>query len=81
MKPNKTIYSKINSVGAIRYNKPSSKFFDKSCGCDEKITDNTKKNSCSRDNDSITTYMQKKTWVIALNDYLFPPYVECEYVV
>jgi hypothetical protein len=39
-----------------------------------------KKSYCSYDNDNVTTYVQKKEWVINLNDYLFPPYVECEYV-
>ncbi len=46
-----------------------------------KISDRAlKKAYQSIDNDNITTYVQKKIWIVGLNDYLFPPYVEPNYV-
>jgi hypothetical protein len=71
----KTVISRINSIGAMRQNITGVQVNDKISGRA------LKKAYCSIDNDSITTYVQKKEWVISLNDYLFPPYVECEYVV
>ena len=71
----KTIVSKINAIGAMRENIKSTKTIDKPNGRA------LRKIYCSIDNDSVTTYVQKKSWVVTLNDYLFPPYVECEYVV
>jgi hypothetical protein len=70
----KTIVSKINAIGAMRQNKTNLKTIDKPS---ERAL---RQIYCSIDNDNITTYVQKKEWVITLNDYLFPPYVECEYV-
>ena len=70
----KTVISKINATGAMRQSKSGIKTNDKISGRA------LKKAYCSIDNDNITTYVQKKEWVISLNDYLFPPYVECEYV-
>ena len=71
----KIVISRINSIGVMRQATPNRKVIDK-------ISDRAlKKVYCSIDNDSVTTYVQKKEWVISLSDYLFPPYVECEYVV
>lgn len=35
---------------------------------------------CSPESDGTTTYVQKKEWVEAVENYNFPPYVDCEYV-
>ena len=35
---------------------------------------------CSIDNDNITTYVQKQVWGNRIFRYIYPPYVECEYV-
>ena len=71
----KIVISRINAIGAMRDSAPKAKTVDKISGRA------LKKVYCSIDNDSVTTYVQKKEWVISLNDYLFPPYVECEYVI
>ncbi len=71
----KTVVSKINAVGAMRQNVQSTKTIDTFSGRA------LRRIYCSIDNDNVTTYVQKKEWVISLNDYLFPPYVECEYVI
>lgn len=47
-----------------------------------KNLDNIKSNNllyCSLDFDNITTYVSKQIWVE--NQYQYPPYVQCEYVV
>jgi hypothetical protein len=35
---------------------------------------------CSPESDGTTTYVQKKEWVEAIENYQYPPYVDCEYV-
>jgi hypothetical protein len=71
---NRIVVSKIRATGSMRSALPNTKTRDQ-------IDGRALKNAyCSYDNDNITTYVQKKEWVINLNDYLFPPYVECEYV-
>jgi hypothetical protein len=35
---------------------------------------------CSEVSDNKTTYVQKKEWDIALQQYKYPPYVDCDYV-
>ena len=35
---------------------------------------------CSPESDGTTTYVQKKEWDGATENYKFPPYVDCEYV-
>lgn len=35
---------------------------------------------CSPESDGTTTYVQKKEWDEAVENYNFPPYVLCEYV-
>jgi hypothetical protein len=70
----KIIVSKINAIGAMRQNLKSLKTTDQPSG------NALRKIFCSKDNDNVTTYVQKKEWVISLNDFLFPPYVDCEYV-
>jgi hypothetical protein len=35
---------------------------------------------CSPESDGTTTYVQKKEWVEAIENYQYPPYVLCEYV-
>jgi hypothetical protein len=71
----KTVVSKINATGAMRQNIGATKTIDKASGRA------LRRIYCSIDNDNVTTYVQKKEWVISLNDFLFPPYVECNYVV
>ena len=68
------VISRIKATGSMRSALPNTKSIDNIDGRA------LKKNYCSYDNDNVTTYVQKKEWVITLNDYLFPPYVECEYV-
>ena len=68
------VISRIRATGSMRSALPNTKSIDNIDGRA------LKKNYCSYDNDNVTTYVQKKEWVINLNDYLFPPYVECEYV-
>ena len=68
------VISRIKATGSMRSALPNTKSIDNIDGRA------LKKNYCSYDNDNVTTYVQKKEWVINLNDYLFPPYVECEYV-
>jgi hypothetical protein len=71
----KVVVSKINAVGAIRQNSLSAKSSDQTgLGITTAI-------SCSLEFDNKTTYMQEKIWSLSLNDYLYPPYVECDYVV
>ena len=77
MATKKIVASKINAIGAMRQFKTDGK----SKGLFDQISDKAlKKPYCSIDSDNITTYVQKREWVINLNDYLYPPYVECEYV-
>ena len=77
MATKKIVASKINAIGAMRQFKTDGK----SKGLFDQISDKAlKKAYCSIDNDSITTYVQKKEWIPNLNEYLYPPYVECEYV-
>jgi hypothetical protein len=35
---------------------------------------------CSLESDGTTTYVQKKEWDDVVENYKFPPFVECEYV-
>lgn len=35
---------------------------------------------CSPESDGTTTYVQKKEWAVDIENYKFPPYVDCEYV-
>ena len=35
---------------------------------------------CSPESDGTTTYVQKKEWNEDVENYKFPPYVNCEYV-
>jgi len=35
---------------------------------------------CSIESDGTTTYVQKKEWDQNVENYKFPPFVECEYV-
>lgn len=77
MATQKIVSSKINAIGAMRVFKTDGKYK----GFSDEFSDRAlKKPYCSIDNDNVTTYVQKKEWNISLNDYLFPPYVECEYV-
>jgi hypothetical protein len=71
---NRIVISRIRATGSVRMTTPTTKTIDQVDGRA------LKKAYCSYDNDNITTYVQKKEWAINLNDYLFPPYVECEYV-
>jgi hypothetical protein len=77
MSNKKIIITKINAIGALRQNIPS---LLSSPTNDQFSGRGLKRPYCSYDNDNVTSYVQKKEWDIALNDYLFPPYVECEYV-
>jgi len=77
MASDKIVISKINSAGTTRtYTNvtPTKAVTDQIDG--RALT----ANYCDQNNDGITTYVQKKEWVIAENDYRFPPYVGCEYV-
>lgn len=70
----KVVISKINAPSAMRNIQQTTKN-------DQKISGRAlDKNYCSEDYDSITTYVQLKVWSIELTKYLYPPYVECEYV-
>lgn len=71
----KIVVSKINTIGSMRQNIGTNKTLDKPSGRA------LRRIYCSIDNDNLTTYVQDKVWVITLNDFLFPPYVECEYVI
>jgi hypothetical protein len=71
---NKIIISKANEIGSLR-NMGSGD--NKTTKIGGKVI---KHIYCSYDNDSVTTYVQQKEWIPTLNDYLYPPYVECEYV-
>jgi hypothetical protein len=70
----RVIISKINGTGVVR-NATTKVFKDRFEG--KLITEL----SCSIDSDSITTYVQNKTWNVQKSDYQYPPYVECEYVI
>lgn len=35
---------------------------------------------CSPESDGTTTYVQKKEWNEDIENYKYPPYVDCEYV-
>lgn len=71
----KTVVSKINLIGAIRQNISSFKTIDKASGRALNPP------YCSLEHDNVTTYVQNKLWDTTINDYQFPPYVECDYVV
>lgn len=69
----KTVISKINATGAMRRSVPSQKRISK--------LDRTKPTIyCSIENDPFVTYMVKTIWLEDLNKFIYPPYVECEYV-
>ena len=70
----KILISKINGTGVVRQNTTSKVFKDRVEG---KLFNEP---SCSIESDSLTSYVQRKEWVIEKSDYLIPPYVECEYV-
>lgn len=36
--------------------------------------------SCSELSDNKTTYVQKKEWIKEIDNYRYPPYVDCDYV-
>lgn len=69
------LISKQNGIGVVLQNPNFSKNVDPTSGKSLNYP------SCSDISDNLTTYVLKSTWVTALNNYLFPPYVECEYVV
>lgn len=74
----KIVISRINSSGSVRNFKTG----NKSTGISNQIDGRAlADNYCSEDNDNITTYVQLKQWSIELTKYIYPPYVECEYVV
>lgn len=72
----KTVITKINTIGAMRRFTPK--------GRTEGIVNTQLKNPrnliCSDIHDPFTTYVRKLVWNNISKDYLFPPYVECEYV-
>lgn len=35
---------------------------------------------CNKENDFITTYVNKRIWVATIGAWSAPPYVECDYV-
>jgi hypothetical protein len=70
----KTVFSKINVIGSVRQSVTTNKTLDS-------VGESGREISCSIDNDNKTTYVQQKEWDIELNDFKFPPYVECDYVV
>jgi hypothetical protein len=74
MATKRVVISKINGTGVVRQNTTSKVYKDQ-------IENKSKAFSCSIDSDSLTSYVQKKEWVITKSDYLYPPYVECEYVI
>lgn len=37
--------------------------------------------ACSNLSDNKTTYVQKKVWNIEMKNFIYPPYVECDYVI
>jgi len=71
------LISKVNSVGYVNKNTPTNvgKSRDKISGKLEP------KGVCDETNDPVTTYVMKKEWVIALQNYIYIPYVECDYVI
>jgi hypothetical protein len=75
MAAKRVVISKINGTGVVRQNTTSKVFKDRFEG---KLLNEP---SCSIDSDNLTTYVQIREWVIDKNDYLYPPYVECEYVI
>lgn len=74
MASKKVVISRINTAGSIRQFKTTDKSLDTFDGKSLKAV------LCDSENDNKTTYVQKKIWSVTLNDYLFPPYVDCEYV-
>ena len=71
---NKIIISRINAVSALRNRTPG---LTKTEGGRVNAADIP---YCSYEHDNLTTYVRKKEWVIELNAFIFPPYVECFYV-
>jgi hypothetical protein len=57
---------------------PDPKNLDKKDG--KALQRNVDSIKCSKESDGTTTYVQKKEWDEAVENYKFPPYVECEYV-
>lgn len=74
----KVVISKINSVGSVRNFKTRNKIAGAPNQIDGRALED---NYCSEDNDSITTYVQLKNWSVELTKYIYPPYVDCEYVI
>lgn len=70
----KIIVSKINEISSLRRNIPLSKNIDKPSGDSLNVV------KCSETSDNLTTYVQDKIWSIELNNFIYPPYAECEYV-
>lgn len=72
---NKIIISRIDGIGVARKIVTSGK----TKGIVDRFT-NALTNYCSDISDNTVTYMRKKVWDDDISDFLFPPYVECEYV-
>lgn len=75
MRSKRVIISRIDGVGVMRKNQPSVKSNDKISG------DSLAAIVCNLFYDNKTTYMQKKEWNATNQEYEFPPYAECDYVV
>ena len=70
------IITRDNIAGASRNIVPSYKR-----GFDDTFGSNANKTpSCSLISDEITTYVSNKVWDTNLQNFIYPPYVECEYV-
>lgn len=70
---NQILTSKQDGIGVVNQNAPYNKVVR-----EQKGTLNLPR--CSYESDSVTTYVLKSVWHQELNSFLFPPYVECEYV-
>jgi len=73
MVKNKTVITKIVTPGAMRQSVRKDDFT-------QRIDKRATKIACSAESDGVTTYVQLKEWDIETQNYLYPPYVECEYV-
>jgi hypothetical protein len=71
---NKITTSKDDGIGVVRQSVDFTKSVDPRSGSSLNIP------KCSYESDNVTTYVLKSVWSTALNNFIFPPYVECEYV-
>lgn len=77
MSKNRITISKINQPGSTR---SFTQVTPTAGSVDNIVGKTTLLNFCDFDNDTITTYVRIKEWLINRQEFISPPYVNCDYV-